>query len=212
MGARWQLCPYTRNPQVLGGAARKVAHWTPTKSPGRNLVAAQEEALVVCRFQSFGLVSIGPRGQLVLDLDEFSLQRPIGGCVFIPLWTSGPGSTLCNASAGPKTFGVRNARPSLPLNGRQATSRLAFSSLTLRTMTDRVIRDPLRRCAAPGCPTVLSVYNSDHLCFTHADVRTRALFERRAASLRIDHPSTSSDAHVVRLLEPRVLARHGSTA
>ena len=60
------------------------------------------------------------RGQLVLDLDEFSLQRPICGCVFIPLWTSGPGSTLCNASAGPKTFGLGNARPPLPLNGRQA--------------------------------------------------------------------------------------------
>ena len=76
-------------------------------------------------------------------------------------------------------------------------------------MTYRVIRDPGRRCAAPGCPTVLSVYNSDHLCFAHADVKTRAPFERRVASLRIDHPSISPDVHALRLLEPTVLAQHG---
>ena len=79
-------------------------------------------------------------------------------------------------------------------------------------MTYTVIRDPGRRCALPGCPTTLSVYNSDHLCFMHADVRTRAPFERRAASLRIDHPSTAPDVHVLRLLEPTLLARHGSTS
>jgi hypothetical protein len=62
-------------------------------------------------------------------------------------------------------------------------------------MTDTVKRDSERRCAAPGCPTVLSVYNSDHLCFTHADVVTRAPFERRAASF-----------------ERTALAQHGSTS
>jgi hypothetical protein len=79
-------------------------------------------------------------------------------------------------------------------------------------MTYRVIRDAGRRCAAPGCPTVLSVYNSDHLCFTHADEKTRAPFERRAASSRIDHPSTPPDIHGLRLLEPAVLAQHGGNS
>ena len=78
-------------------------------------------------------------------------------------------------------------------------------------MSYRVIRDPGRRCAAPGCPTVLSVYNSDHLCFTHADVRTRAPFERKAASLGIDHQSTPPDVHAFRLLEAPELTGHGST-
>jgi hypothetical protein len=41
-------------------------------------------------------------------------------------------------------------------------------------------REPGRRCSAPACETVLSVYNADHLCFAHADVVSRALFERRA--------------------------------
>jgi hypothetical protein len=40
-------------------------------------------------------------------------------------------------------------------------------------------RDPGRTCSAPGCTTVLSVYNSDHLCFMHADEVTRARFEHR---------------------------------
>ena len=40
-------------------------------------------------------------------------------------------------------------------------------------------RDPRRQCSAPGCTTVLSMYNSDHLCFTHADVASRARFEPR---------------------------------
>jgi len=77
-------------------------------------------------------------------------------------------------------------------------------------MTYRVDRDPGRRCTAPGCPTVLSVYNSDHLCFSHADVRTRAPFERKAASLRNDASSASRDVHALRLLEPAVLTQHGS--
>jgi hypothetical protein len=46
-------------------------------------------------------------------------------------------------------------------------------------------RDPRRRCSAPGCTTVLSMYNSDHLCFTHADVASRARFEPRGLA-RID--------------------------
>jgi hypothetical protein len=35
-----------------------------------------------------------------------------------------------------------------------------------------------RRCPAEGCTTILSSYNSDYLCFAHADERTRARFER----------------------------------
>jgi hypothetical protein len=38
-----------------------------------------------------------------------------------------------------------------------------------------------RRCLYPGCTTDLSIYNSDVLCWTHADEKTRALFERRSA-------------------------------
>jgi hypothetical protein len=37
-----------------------------------------------------------------------------------------------------------------------------------------------RSCAFAGCTTRLSVYNSDFLCWTHADVTTRARFEQRA--------------------------------
>jgi len=79
-------------------------------------------------------------------------------------------------------------------------------------MTYRVIRDGGRRCAAPGCPTVLSVYNSDHLCFTHADEKTRAPFERRAASAGIDHTSAPPDIHALRLLEHEVLAQRGGNS
>jgi hypothetical protein len=79
-------------------------------------------------------------------------------------------------------------------------------------MTYRVIRDTGRRCAAPGCPTVLSVYNSDHLCFTHADEKTRAPFERRAAATMINHSSTPPDINALRLLEPAVPAEHGSNS
>lgn len=35
-----------------------------------------------------------------------------------------------------------------------------------------------RRCTAPGCTTTLSMYNSDHLCFAHADAVSRMRFER----------------------------------
>ena len=34
-----------------------------------------------------------------------------------------------------------------------------------------------RQCQYPGCLTRLSVYNSDYLCWTHADVKTRARFD-----------------------------------
>lgn len=36
-----------------------------------------------------------------------------------------------------------------------------------------------RCCAYPACTTRLSIYNSDFLCWTHADVTTRARFEVR---------------------------------
>jgi hypothetical protein len=38
-----------------------------------------------------------------------------------------------------------------------------------------------RFCAYAGCTTRLSVYNSDFLCWTHADMTTRASFERKTA-------------------------------
>ncbi len=38
-----------------------------------------------------------------------------------------------------------------------------------------------RRCAAPGCTTTLSVYNSDYLCFAHADEVSRSRFDMRWA-------------------------------
>jgi hypothetical protein len=46
-------------------------------------------------------------------------------------------------------------------------------------MSAEAPRDPNRQCSAPGCTTVLSVYNSDHLCFRHADELTRTRFEDR---------------------------------
>jgi hypothetical protein len=39
-----------------------------------------------------------------------------------------------------------------------------------------------RRCLYPGCTTALSIYNSDVLCWTHADERTRAQFDRVSAT------------------------------
>ena len=44
------------------------------------------------------------------------------------------------------------------------------------TAEDRSETD--RRCPHPGCRTVLSTYNVDFLCFSHADEKTRTLFER----------------------------------
>jgi hypothetical protein len=38
-----------------------------------------------------------------------------------------------------------------------------------------------RRCAYAGCTTRLSIYNSDFLCWAHADATTRARFERTTA-------------------------------
>ncbi len=44
---------------------------------------------------------------------------------------------------------------------------------------DNETRDPRRVCLHPECTTTLSVYNVDYLCFTHADERSRARFDRR---------------------------------
>jgi hypothetical protein len=41
-----------------------------------------------------------------------------------------------------------------------------------------------RRCLYPGCPTTLSDYNSDVLCWTHADERTRVHFDRASEASR----------------------------
>jgi hypothetical protein len=41
--------------------------------------------------------------------------------------------------------------------------------------------NPNRRCAYPGCTTTLSIYNSDFMCWVHADERTRARYDRVAA-------------------------------
>lgn len=49
-------------------------------------------------------------------------------------------------------------------------------------------RDAQRRCSAPDCVTVLSIYNSDHLCFAHADEVTRRRFEQRVAPERPTPP------------------------
>jgi hypothetical protein len=53
-----------------------------------------------------------------------------------------------------------------------------------------------RCCAYAGCTTRLSVYNSDFLCWTHADVRTRAQFEKVSIS------RARSEAEVPRSREP----------
>jgi hypothetical protein len=58
-----------------------------------------------------------------------------------------------------------------------------------------------RRCAATDCPTVLSIYNSDHLCFMHADVRTRARYERRSSPM-IGRSIVPRDPDAIRSLEP----------
>ena len=36
-----------------------------------------------------------------------------------------------------------------------------------------------RRCIAPDCTTMLSRYNSDHLCFAHADEASQGRFAGR---------------------------------
>lgn len=66
-------------------------------------------------------------------------------------------------------------------------------------MNSAMERDPERQCSAPGCVTVLSIYNTDHLCFAHADVASRARFERTGPvriepvlyHQRIDLPETA---------------------
>ena len=40
---------------------------------------------------------------------------------------------------------------------------------------------PGRRCQHAECATVLSTYNSDVLCWTHADQKARTRFDRRTA-------------------------------
>ena len=67
-------------------------------------------------------------------------------------------------------------------------------------MSSAMERDPERQCSAPGCVTVLSIYNADHLCFAHADVASRARFDRTGPARierplyrhRIDLPETAS--------------------
>jgi hypothetical protein len=73
-----------------------------------------------------------------------------------------------------------------------------------------------RRCAYPECTTTLSVYNSDFMCFLHADERTRARYEhmggpvraaRRDAAVEPSKPSThhiltGSSLVVLRLIDP----------
>jgi hypothetical protein len=58
-----------------------------------------------------------------------------------------------------------------------------------------------RRCSAPGCKTTLSKYNSDHLCFVHADAVSRLRFERVTGQSRrvVYRPSP----------EPQVARRSG---
>jgi hypothetical protein len=46
-----------------------------------------------------------------------------------------------------------------------------------------------RRCAYPGCTTKLSVYNSDYLCWTHADAKTRAHFDMVQRGKRTTTPA-----------------------
>ena len=42
---------------------------------------------------------------------------------------------------------------------------------------------PGRRCRYLGCVTVLSIYNFDVLCWTHADEMARTSFDRRLAKI-----------------------------
>jgi hypothetical protein len=44
-----------------------------------------------------------------------------------------------------------------------------------------------RRCQHLGCPTLLSAYNPDLLCWTHADQAARSRFDRVAHD-RVDQP------------------------
>jgi hypothetical protein len=61
-------------------------------------------------------------------------------------------------------------------------------------------KDSERCCAYPGCTTRLSMYNSDFLCWTHADATTRAHFER--ASTR---HAARTERYVPRPQEPQHL-------
>lgn len=80
---------------------------------------------------------------------------------------------------------------------------------------------PDRRCAWAGCTTTLSIYNSDYLCWVHADERTRARYERvvtgRIGAVpqpRGAEPTeasthrllSSSSLQGIRIVDPRALA------
>ena len=75
--------------------------------------------------------------------------------------------------------------------------------LTLFVMD--VALDSPRRCSAPDCPTVLSAYNSDHLCFVHADERVRRSFERASTrALRYwERVGEEADSDERLLVKPR---------
>jgi hypothetical protein len=64
---------------------------------------------------------------------------------------------------------------------------------TVITMSDESTAEPTpeagRRCAYPGCVTTLSRYNSDYLCWTHADVKTRAQFDNLTRRTQFFVPS-----------------------
>ena len=63
---------------------------------------------------------------------------------------------------------------------------------------DLTKRDPSRRCSAPGCSTLLSLYNSDHLCFVHGDERSRTAFERVSETAR-RYQETSQAPSTIRI-------------
>jgi hypothetical protein len=90
------------------------------------------------------------------------------------------------------TFDLGRPTTLVTRNGRQAPVIARRSSLRLRLGSQREgegvqqtvgdSSDTGRRCVYPGCTTDLSVYNSDVLCWTHADEKTRAHFDRRSAN------------------------------
>lgn len=88
-----------------------------------------------------------------------------------------------------ETFDLAESRPFTARNGRQAHV-ISFDPRYGRrrqggiAMGEGIVGGSSRSercCAYAGCTTRLSVYNSDFLCWTHADVTTRARFERAAA-------------------------------
>jgi len=78
-----------------------------------------------------------------------------------------------------------------------------------------------RRCAWVGCTTTLSMYNSDYLCWVHADERTRTRHERIVTSgigpdqrapragrsdVGSHHLLAGSSRQGIRIVDPRALA------